>query len=92
MSNSSHPLVTGATFPITGGDLIPGTGLPLSLEINTVEQPQRTDEMLGRAVNRLIPAALERRQGILVIQRDYGKYTVRVDPEVPCGTIQESRL
>lgn len=42
-------------------------------------------------VTMLIPVALERRQGILVIQRDYGKYTVRVDQEVPCGMIHESR-
>lgn len=77
---------------MTGGNLIPGPELPLSLEVITVEQPQRTDEILSRAVNKLIPAALEHRQGILVIQLDYGKYTVRVDPEVPCGTIQESRL
>jgi hypothetical protein len=63
----------------------------LSLEVITVEDPQSKDEKLARAVNTLVPAALERRQGILVIQRDYGKYTVRVDQEVPCGMIHESR-
>lgn len=26
-----------------------------------------------------------------MIERDYGKYTVRVDQEVPCGMTQEPR-
>lgn len=47
--------------------------------------PGDRDEKLSRAVNELIPAAFERRQAILVVQRGYGKYTVRVDQEVPCG-------
>lgn len=60
------------------------------LEVITLEDPRSRDEKLNRAISTLIPAALERRQGILVIQRDYGKYTVRVDHEVPCGTTLES--
>lgn len=64
--------------------------LPLSLEVIVKESASR-DEQLNRAVNVLIPGALERGQGIAVIQRDYDKYTVRVDEKVPCGTIHESR-
>lgn len=78
-------------FPISDGELFPLSALPLSLEVLTLDQPQNRDEKLNLAVHRLIPAALERGQGILVIRHDYGKYTVRVDPDVPCGTTQECR-
>jgi hypothetical protein len=71
-------------------DYFPSRPLPLALEV-TVEEPEGRDERLNHAVNILIPAALERKQGILVIQRDYGKYIVRVDQEVPCGVTLESR-
>ncbi len=91
MSYKWHEPEASAAFPLTGGGLFPNPALPLSLEVITVEEPQSRDEKLNRAISRLIPAALERRQGILVIQRDYGKYTVRVDHEVPCGTTRESR-
>lgn len=57
----------------------------------TLEEPQSRDEKLSGAVSRLMPAALQHRQGILVIQRDYGKYTIRVDQGVPFGTTRESR-
>lgn len=77
-------------FSLMEGCLVTSPALPLSLEVITTEEPQNRDAMLNCAISRLIPAALERRQGILVIQRDYGKYTVRVDPEVPCGTTRES--
>jgi hypothetical protein len=56
----------------------------------TVQDPGSLDAKLNHAVNALIPAALERKQGILVIQRDYGWYTVRVDREVPCGMTYET--
>lgn len=69
-----------AAFSLTGGGLSPSPALPLSLEVITLEEPQSRDEVLNRAISRLIPAALERRQGILVVQRDYGKYTVRSNP------------
>lgn len=91
MSFKLHELEASAAFPLTGGGPFPSPAPPLSLEVITLEEPQSTDEKLNRAVRRLIPAALERRQGILVIQRDYGKYTVRLDHEVPCGTTRESR-
>ena len=91
MSYKLHEPESSAAFSLTGGVLLPSPGLPLSLEVVTVEEPQSRDEKLNRAINRLIPAALERRQGILVVQRDYGKYTVRLDHEVPCGTARESR-
>jgi hypothetical protein len=89
--HGSHLSVANAAFPLMTADHFPNSVPLLSLEVITVEDPQSKDEKLARAVNTLIPAALERRQGILVIQRDYGKYTVRVDQEVPCGMIHESR-
>lgn len=91
MSYNAHEPETSTTFSLTDGGLFPSPGLPFSLEVITLEEPQSRDEKLNRAISRLIPAALERRQGILVIRRDYGKYTVRVDKEVPCGTTRESR-
>jgi len=90
VSHNSHLSVASAAFPLMGGDYLPSRPLPLSLEV-TVEEPGGRDERLNHAVNILIPAALERQQGILVIQRDYGKYIVRVDQEVPCGVTRESR-
>lgn len=78
-------------FPIMDGNAFPPPAFPLSLEAVAFEQPQGRDEKLNMAVNKLIPTALVRRQGILIIQRDNGHYTVRVDPEVPCGTTQECR-
>lgn len=90
MFYNPHESEAGAAFSLTGGNLFPNLALPLSLEVITAEEPQSRDEKLNGAISRLIPAALERRQGILVIQRDYGKYIVRVDHEVPCGTTRES--
>lgn len=86
-----HASETSAAFSPTGGNIFPLPSLPLSLEVMTLEEPRSRDEELDRAVSRLIPAALQRRQGILVIQRDHGQYTVRVDQEVPFGTTRESR-
>lgn len=74
-----------------GADDFSSPALPLSLEVLTLKEPRNKDEKLTRAVNLLIPAALERRQGILVIQHEYGMYTVRVDQEVPCGMTHETR-
>ena len=91
MSCNLYEAEASASFPLTGGGLFPRAELPLSLEVITLEEPQSRDEKLDVAISRLLPAALERRQRILVIQRDYGKYTVRVDHEVPCGTTRESR-
>lgn len=90
VSHRPHLSLANPAFPLTAAHHCPNAVLPLSLEV-TVEEPGTKDEKLNRAVNTLIPAALERRQGILVIQRDYGKYIVRVDQEVPCGMIHESR-
>ena len=91
MSYKLHESEAGAAFSLTGGGVFPSQALPLSLEVITLEEPQSRDEKLNRAISRLIPAALERRQGILVIQRGYGKYTVRIDHKVPYGTTRESR-
>lgn len=91
MSYKLHEPEDSAAISLTCVGLFPSPGLPLSLEVITSEKPQSTDEKINRAISRLIPAALVRRQGILVIQRDYGKYTVRVAQEVPCGTTRESR-
>lgn len=89
MFHNPHLSVASAAFPIVGGDLFHRPVFPLSVKVITVEDPQSTDEKLNNVIKKLIPVALERRQGILVIQRDYGKYTVQVDSEVPCGTTQE---
>ena len=91
MSYNLHEPTTSAAFSLTGDGLFPSPERPLSLEVITSEEPKSRDEKLNSAISRLIPAALQRSQGILVIQRDYGKYTVRVDQEVPCGTTRESR-
>ena len=91
MSHTSHVSEATAALPMMDGDQFPGLSLPLSPEVITVEEPGRRDEKLNHAVNVLIPATLERNQGILVIQRDYGKYTVRIDQEVPCCVTEESR-
>ncbi len=91
MSYKFHEPEASAAFSLTGDGAFLSPALPLSLEVITLGEPQSRDEKLNRAISSLIPAALERRQGILVIQRDYGKYTVRVDHEVPCGTTLESR-
>ena len=90
MSHNSPLSLASAAVPVMGGDHLPSQPLPLSLEVITIEEPWSRDEKLNRAVNALIPAALERNQGILVIQRNHGKYTVRVDQEVPCGVTHES--
>lgn len=86
-----EPEVRAAVSLISGG-LSASPEHPLSLEVITLKEPQSRDEKLNRAISRLIPAALERRQGILVIQRDFGMYTVRLDREVPCGTTREVRI
>lgn len=91
MSCRLHEPEASAAFSLTCGGLFPSPALPLSVEVTTLEEPQSRDEELNRAISRLIPAALERKQGILVVQRDYGKYTVRVDHDVPGGTTRESR-
>lgn len=92
MSHGPHVSVANATLPLMSADHPRNSVPPFSLEVVTVEDPRSKDEKLNRAVTTLIPAALDRGQGILVIQRDYGKYTVRVDQEVPCGMIHEARL
>ena len=91
MPDKLHEPEASAAFSLTGAGEFPSPALPLSLEVITLEEPQSRDEKLNHAISRLIPAALERRQGILVIQHHFGKYTVRVDPEVPFGTTRESR-
>ncbi|MBT2552215.1 hypothetical protein [Arthrobacter sp. ISL-5] len=63
---------------------------PSRLDIAVSETHSR-DDQLADAVNQLIPAALERRHGILVTQHDTANYTLEVDPCVPCGTIHEKR-
>ena len=57
-----------------------------------VDDPQDLGPLLDQAVQRLIPAALERRQGILVTQVFPDKYTVEVDEGVLCGVVQERRI
>lgn len=61
------------------------------LEI-TVFDDQELSVLLARAVNRLIPAALERRQGILITQVLPDRYAVEVSGEVLCGVIEDKRI
>ncbi|MBT2566358.1 hypothetical protein J7I84_07610 [Arthrobacter sp. ISL-85] len=82
---------TSATFIAADNKLSHNVSPPLSLEVITADDPERTDDKLNRAINRLIPIALERRHGIRVIRHGHGKYTVQIDVEVPCGTTMESR-
>ncbi|MEV7574375.1 hypothetical protein AB0P28_14880 [Pseudarthrobacter sp. NPDC089323] len=89
--NSQLSVASAAAAQMMGGNNFLSHPIPLSLEVITAGEPGKRDEKLTHAVNALIPAALECNQGILVIQRDYGTYTVRVDQEVPCGMTYESR-
>lgn len=57
-----------------------------------VNDPQDLNRLLDQAVQRTIPTALERGQGILVTQIFPNKYSVAVDAEVPCGVTYERRL
>lgn len=57
-----------------------------------VNDPQNLDQVLDQAVQRLIPAAIERGHGILVTQVSPTKYTVEVDGGVLCGMTREKRL
>ena len=61
------------------------------LEI-VVEDPKDLSQLLDHAVQQLIPAALEHRQGILVTQASPEKYIVEVDDGVLFGVIQERRI
>lgn len=90
MSYKLHEHESAAAFSLRGSGQISSAALPLSLEVVALEKPQGTDAKLNRAISKLIPAALEHRQEILVIQRDDGKYTVCIDHGVPCGTTRES--
>ena len=92
MSYKLHEREASAAFSLTGSGLFRSPALPVSLEVITLEEPQSRDEKLNGAISRLIPTALERRQGILVIQRDYGKYTVRVDHECHAAQLGSSAI
>jgi len=56
-----------------------------------IDNPNELGLVLDRAVQKLIPAALERRQGILVSQILPDTYAVEVHETVQCGMIQEKR-
>jgi hypothetical protein len=56
-----------------------------------VNDPKDVSLLLDHAVHRLIPTALERRQGILVTQVFPNTYTVEVNETVRCGVVQEKR-
>lgn len=65
---------------------------PVSRVDVVVDDPKDLEQLLDRAVQHLIPTALERRQGILVTQIFSSQYTVEVDQRVLCGVIQEKRI
>lgn len=56
-----------------------------------VNDAQDLGRLLDQAVQQVIPAALERRQGILVTRVLPSKYTVEVDAGVLCGVVVERR-
>jgi hypothetical protein len=89
MSEHVHPQVN-PDGTILVQDPPHGHPLSVSLEITT-DDPITRDNQLSKAVDQLIPAALERRHGILVTQRSWGRYIIQVDPGVPCGNIHEKR-
>lgn len=62
----------------------------LEVEI-LIENGHSRDDALSRAVEGLIPQALKRRSGILVMQRSATAYAVKIDSSVPCGQIHEKR-
>ncbi|MFP3459943.1 hypothetical protein R5O87_03715 [Arthrobacter globiformis] len=68
----------------------PSTQAEFHLDI-FVDNPENLGLLLDQAVQRLIPAALERRQGILVTQVFPDKYSVEVHEDVICGVVQERR-
>lgn len=72
------------TSPGTGTDHSPTRAHPVAIDATLTR-----DEVLDKAVNAIIPAALEQRQGILVTRHGPGSYTVDVDASVPCGCILE---
>jgi len=57
-----------------------------------VNDLQDKGQLLDQAVRRLIPTALERKQGILITQILPNTYTVEVNGSVLCGVIQEKRI
>lgn len=57
-----------------------------------VNDLQDKGQLLDQAVHRLIPTALERKQGILITQILPNTYTVEVNESVLCGVIQEKRI
>ena len=58
------------------------------LEIS-VEARFELDELLDRAVGRLIPEAKARRVGIAVTRRETGRYEVALCQDVPCGITRQ---
>jgi hypothetical protein len=92
MSNTAYPALSLLDNSSAFNDASRRCPAPLlSVAVDAGEDPQSIDNKLSNAVNRLIPAALERRQGILVTQHRVGHYTVEVDADVPCGAIHELR-
>jgi hypothetical protein len=70
---------------------VTGTAPALRIDV-VVNNPQELSLLLDEAVQRLIPTALEHRQGILVTQIFSDTYAVEVDETVSCGVTQEKRI
>lgn len=51
-----------------------------------VNNPEHRDAQLNEAVEQLIPAALKRRDGILITRNAPGSYLVEIETSVPCGS------
>jgi hypothetical protein len=72
--------------------MLPNVPAPLFRVDVVVNNAIEMNQLLDQAVHRLIPTALERKQGILVTQIFPNTYTVEVDETVLCGVVQEKRI
>jgi hypothetical protein len=70
---------------------IPAASPPFRVDV-IVNTPNELSLLLDQAVQQVIPAALERRQGILVTQIFPNTYTIEVNETVLCGVIKEKRI
>lgn len=59
---------------------------PLEISVQTRFE---LDELLDRAVGRLIPAAKAQQIGIAVTRRGAGRYAVALCEDVPCGITRQ---
>lgn len=91
MSHTTHQSPANQDRFSTPHDFPSHPPLSLAVQVTEEDNAESRDLKISEAVDELIPAAFENRHGILVTRQDTDKYTVQVDPNVPCGTIHEKR-